>query len=89
VPPETFWEIAPDLVVEIVSPSETRAEIQAKVREWIEAGVQLLLYVYPRTQTIELIRSLQDRHTLGCEDILDLDEVIPGFSCPVAVVFGH
>jgi Uma2 family endonuclease len=88
IPPESFWEIAPDLVVEIVSPSDTPAENQAKVREWIEAGVRLLLYVHPRTQTIEVIRSLQDRQTLSLEDTLDLEEVVPGFSCPVAAVFG-
>jgi Uma2 family endonuclease len=88
VPPELFWEIAPDLVVEIVSPSDTPAENQAKIREWIEAGVRLLLYVYPRTQTIEVIRSLQDRQTLSLEDTLNLDEVVTGFSCPVAAVFG-
>jgi Uma2 family endonuclease len=87
-PSEIFWEIAPDLVVEIVSPSDTPLEIQAKIREWIQAGVRLLLYVYLHTQSIEVIRSLQDRRTLRLEDTLDLDEVVPGFSCPVAAVFG-
>ena len=41
--PTHFWELAPDLVVEIISPSNTPAEVQAKVREWLEAGVRVFI----------------------------------------------
>jgi Uma2 family endonuclease len=85
--PEGFSEIVPDLVVEVVSPWDSRAEIQAKIREWLEAGVRLVLYVYPRTRTLHAIRSLTDREELTSSDILDFEDVLPGFSCPVSDFF--
>jgi Uma2 family endonuclease len=85
--PRGFWEIAPDLVVEVVSPNDTPAEIQLKVREWIEAGVRLVWVVYPDTRTVSVVRSLLDREELTSDDTLDGGEVLPGFSCRVAEVF--
>ena len=86
-PPERFWEIAPDLVVEVISPDDRPGEIQAKVREWIEAGVPLVWLLYPRTRTVVVIRSLLDREELTAEDTIDGGDVLPGFSCPVADLF--
>lgn len=87
--PETrgFPSIPPDLVVEIVSPSDTRAEIQAKIRDWAEAAVPLQWWLYPETQSIHVIRSLIDRQELGPGDTLDGGEVLPGFSCGVDELF--
>jgi Uma2 family endonuclease len=85
--PRGFWEIAPDLVVEVVSPNDTRAEIQLKVREWIEAGVRLVWVVYPDSRTVEVIRTLLDREELTADDTLDGGDVLPGFSCAVAELF--
>jgi Uma2 family endonuclease len=85
--PRQFWNIAPDLVVEVVSPSDTRAEVLAKVREWIEAGVRTVWVAYPISRTIEVVRSLQERVTLGIGATLDGGDVVPGFSCPVAEIF--
>ena len=85
--PEGFWEIAPDLVVEVVSPNDTRGEMQLKVREWIEAGVRLVWVVFPRSRTVSVIRSLLDREDLGADDTLDGEGVVPGFSCLVGELF--
>jgi Uma2 family endonuclease len=86
--PVAYWGIVPDLVVEVISPGDTAAEIQARIREWIEAGVPLLWIASPRRQTVEVIRSLQDRVLLGVGDVLDGGDVLPGFTCPVADLFG-
>ena len=85
--PKAFSEIVPDLIVEVVSPSNTAAEIQGKVREWIEAGARLVWVVYPVSRTVEVIRSLLDRETLSPGDTLDGGAVLPGFSCPVEEIF--
>ncbi len=85
--PRGFWEIAPDLVVEVISPNDTPGEIQSKVREWIEAGVRLVWVVYPDSRTVRVIRSLLDREELGADDTLGGGEVLPAFSCRVAELF--
>jgi len=82
-----FWEVAPDLVVEIVSTWDTVAEVQAKVRDWLEFGVRLVWVFYPETRTVQVIASLQERFTLTEADTLDGGDVLPGFSCSVAELF--
>lgn len=86
-PPAGFWEIAPDLVAEVVSPNDTPAEVQTKVREWIEAGVRLVWVVYPSTRTVTVVRSLLDRQELSSGDALEGEDVLPGFSCRVGALF--
>jgi Uma2 family endonuclease len=85
--PIGFAEMAPDVVIEVVSTWDTRAEIQAKIRDWIEAEARLVLYVYPETRTVHAIRSLTDRQELTNSDLLDLGDILPGFSFPVADLF--
>jgi Uma2 family endonuclease len=82
-----FSELIPDIVVEVASPWDTRAEIQAKIREWLEAEVRLVLYVYPDSRTAHAIRSLTDRQELTADDVLDLGDILPEFSVRVADLF--
>ena len=86
--PEAFWELAPDLAVEIVSPSETAEEVREKVRDYLAAGTPLVWVVYPRAQ--EVVAHSPDglARTYGIRDTLSASEVLPGFSCPVAELFG-
>jgi Uma2 family endonuclease len=46
-PPRRFWPFAPDLAVEVVSPSERAEEVQERVRDWSAGGVRRLWLVYP------------------------------------------
>jgi Uma2 family endonuclease len=79
--------VAPDLVVEAVSPNDTYEEVTVKVAEFKSAGVKLIWVISPETRTV-LIRRLDgtcaevDEHgTLSGEDVL------PGFTCAVAELF--
>jgi Uma2 family endonuclease len=85
--PQGFWNIAPDLAVEVVSPRESAEDIREKVRDYLEAGTPLVWTVYPRTQ--EVIAHTPDglARTFGQGDVLAFPEVLPGFSCPVADLF--
>ena len=85
--PEAFWEIAPDLAVEVVSPTETAEEVRAKVHDYLAAGTPLVWVIYPRTQ--EVVAHTLDglARTLGSGDRLEAPEVLPGFSCAVADLF--
>jgi Uma2 family endonuclease len=85
--PKTYWPFAPDLAVEVVSPSDRFDEVQTKVAEYLTAGTRLVWVVDPATRTIFVYRSLRDVRALGGEDELNGEDVIPGFRCLVRQVF--
>jgi Uma2 family endonuclease len=82
-----YWPIAPDLAVEVVSPSDRAAEVLTKVAEYLEAGTRLAWVVYPQTQKIVVYRPSADVQMLSVGDTLEGGDVVPGFACPVAEVF--
>lgn len=80
IPPEQgFWKLAPDLVVEISSPSETAQSIAEKVSDYLQAGTRLLWLVYPEQQEVQEYRPAQPFHIYRIDDELDGREVLPGF----------
>jgi Uma2 family endonuclease len=85
--PRGYWELAPDLVVEVVSPNDSAADVQDKIEEWLNAGVRRVWVVYPDTQTIHIYRSLKEVNVLKPGDRLDGEDVLPGFSCTVEEIF--
>lgn len=85
-PPDGYWELAPDLAVEVVE-GETAEYAQSRIEPWIEAGVRLVWVVYPKTRSIVAHKSLKDISTLTEEESLSGGEVVPGFECPVAEIF--
>lgn len=82
-----YWPIAPDLAVEVVSPSDQAAEVLAKASEYLEAGTRLVWVVYPQTQKIVVYRPSADIRLLSVGDTLEGEDIVPGFACPVAEVF--
>ncbi len=85
--PKGFLDIVPDLVIEVVSPGDTATYVQAKVEDWLQAGVRLVLVMYPDTRSVAVYRSLDDVRVLTEGDQLQGDPVLPGFSCPVKEIF--
>ncbi|MCS6941109.1 MAG: Uma2 family endonuclease, partial [Roseiflexus sp.] len=89
-PPENeggFWALAPDLVVEIISPSETAVQVQAKVQDYLNAGSRLVWLVYPETRTVVEYRADGSMRLYAGSDILDGADVIPGFLYPLERLF--
>jgi Uma2 family endonuclease len=82
-----FWDLAPDLVVEIISPSETAADIQAKVADYLAAGTRLVWLVYPRTQTIVAYQQGGQIRQYSAGESLDGAEAVPGFTYEVERLF--
>jgi len=87
IPPTGYADFAPDLVVEVVSPHDNPDEIQTKVKDWLEAGVRLVLVVYPRSRQVAVYRSLREVTILTEADTFSASDLLPGFSCPVAEIF--
>jgi Uma2 family endonuclease len=83
-----FVPVAPDLVVEVVSPGDTASEVQEKATLWMEAGVRLVWVVHPRQRQVVAYRTLKDVRVLTAADSLDGGDVLPGFTCLMADLFG-
>ena len=85
--PDSFIELVPDLVVEVVSPGDTRREVREKVEDWLRAGVRLVWVLYPITRTATEYRSMDEVVHLTENDTLNGEDVVPGFTCRVAELF--
>jgi Uma2 family endonuclease len=85
--PRTYWPFAPDLAVEVVSPNDRFDEVQEKVSDYFTAGTRLVWVVLPKTRTVLVYRSFHDVRSLGVNDELSGEDVIPGFTCHVAELF--
>ena len=73
----------PSLAVEILSPNNTKAEMTRKLRDYFEAGVELVWYVDPPTRTVRVYHSTENVTTLTENDELDGEQVLPGFRLSV------
>ena len=84
-----FLPMAPDLAVEVVSPSETAEEVDEKVNEYISAGTEQVWLVYNRTQTIRVHYRDRTSATFHVGDVIDGGETVPDFRFPLSELFGH
>ena len=87
-PPATgYLRLAPDLVVEVVSPNDLTYEIDRKIADYLAAGVRLVWVAHPETRLIYAYHAAAPAHVYGPEDDLDGGDVLPGFSVRVAALF--
>ena len=82
-----FPRLAPDLAVEILSPSDRMADALAKIAMYLEAGVRLVWLVDPREQTVTIFRPDATPETLDATMTIDGGDVLPGFAAAVAAMF--
>lgn len=83
-----YWPLAPDLAVEILSPSDTASEIREKVLDYLDAGSRMVWILDPRRRTVAVYRSSREIRILGAGEELTGEDVVPGFSVPVDELFG-
>ena len=81
--------LPPTLAVEIISETNTAAEMRQKAKEYFESGSRLVWMVYPKTRTVAVFEQLQEQptRTLTEADVLDGGSVLPGFSIAVTEIF--
>jgi Uma2 family endonuclease len=84
---EGYWPGAPDLAVEVISPGDSYVEVEEKVFDWLEAGTKMVVVVNPRKRSATVYRSLTDIIVLTETDVLDGEEVLPGFRLAVQEIF--
>ena len=87
IPDEPIPNVVPHLVVEILSPSNTRREMDRKLQEYFSAGVRLVWIVEPATRAVAVHTGPTAKRTLTFSDTLDGGEVLPGFSMRLSELF--
>ena len=85
--PVAFWEGAPDLVVEVTSPGDTRLEVTRKVTAWLSAGTRIVWVVDPGHATVTIHEPGAPPRLLAASDLLDGAPLLPAFRVPVADIF--
>jgi len=83
----SFAPLAPDLAVEVRSPSDRRRLVMEKVGRYLAAGTSLAWLVEPAQRTLTVFEAGQAPRILGAEDVLDGGEVIPGLEVPLNALF--
>lgn len=86
--PERFFEGAPDLAAEVVSPGDSGREVEEKVRDYLAAGTRLVWVIDPRRSTVTVHRPDAAPGVLTPKDVLDGGDLLPGFSLAVSRLVG-
>ena len=82
-----FFPGAPDLAIEVISPSDSYTEVEEKVADWLNAGTLAVIVVDPRRRTIKVHRSPAEAVVLTEADVLAVEEVVPGWQMSVRDIF--
>jgi Uma2 family endonuclease len=86
--PEEGWaEFAPDLAIEIVSPSETARQIDRKVHQFLAAGVLAMWIVYPETKSVHIFEPQGVLRVVEFEGVVSSPSALPGFELSVRGIF--
>lgn len=82
---------APDLAIEVISPSNTITEMNQKIEDYLAYGTKIVWIIYPDTQTVDVWHQLEDKtltkNKFGIQDTLSGEDVLPNFRLPVAKIF--
>jgi len=81
-----YLPLAPDLAAEIVSPRDESSKVEAKAKDWLQAGVRVVLVVDPQTKSIREYRSPSEIRVYE-QGTIDLRDVLPEFELDVAELF--
>jgi Uma2 family endonuclease len=84
---ERFAPHAPDLAVEVISPSNTMSEIHVKVLDYLDAGTRLVWVIDPGPRTVLVYRSRDEIRLVSEEGEIDGGDVLPGFRLKVSELF--
>ena len=82
-----FFEGAPDLAIEVVSPSDRVSEVHAKVNEWLAGGAGSVWVVDPPNRTIDVFKQGGKFIRYSGSDVLEDDEALPGFRLELEGLF--
>ena len=89
LPKDPLFKVAPDLAIEVLSPSNGKKEMERKLDDYFTAGVELVWYIDPATRTAKVYTSLDQCETLDESQTLTGGNVLPGFELPLKDLFAE
>lgn len=84
IPTAGYADLAPDWVVEILSPDDRPGEVLEKIGQWLDAGVRLVWVIDPIRRGARIYRADGTESLVGPEEVLDGEDVFPGFRLPLS-----
>jgi Uma2 family endonuclease len=85
--PRSFWEGAPDLAVEVISPSDRWTRVQDKAFDYLDAGAREVWVVDPLARRVTVYRSRTESVVLGADSTLSGGTLLPGFELRLSELF--
>jgi len=81
---DKFFEGAPDLAIEVVSPSDTYTEVEEKTADWLRGGTRAVVIVDPKRRTVRIHGASE---TVNVADAIAVDDIVPGWRLPLSEIF--
>lgn len=85
--PLGYLDLAPDLAVEVLSPGDRPGEVLTKVGDWLDAGTRLVWVVDPARRLVRVYRADGSQSVVAEHDVLDGEDVLPGFACRLSAIW--
>lgn len=85
--PQKFWSFAPDLAVEIVSPTDFYQDVLDKIDEYFLAGVKQVWLINPEKENLTIYYSFDEPKVLSKTDTLTCEEILPKFRLKLSEIF--
>lgn len=87
VAPQKYFPGAPDLAIEVLSPSDRVGDVDEKVQRWLSAGCRSVWVVSASSRSVTIYRPNQKPRLLQEPDTVSDPDTLPGFSCPLKTLF--
>lgn len=85
--PDGYFEVPPDLAVEVLSPDDRRGAVRAKIKEYVFYGVPLVWLIDPELRSVTVYAGRMRGTELDEAEVIDGGDVLPGFACKVSDLF--
>ncbi|WGV24704.1 Uma2 family endonuclease [Halotia branconii] len=82
--PKSFAQLAPDLTVEVKSPSDDLEQLRAKIREFLSLGTRVGILINPDDRTVEVLSSETEPVILRNKDVLTVPDLLPGWKVQIS-----
>jgi Uma2 family endonuclease len=87
LPEEPIPDLVPDLAIEVISKSNTKKEMERKLREYFQSGTRLVWFIHPKTQSAVVYTAPDQSRRLRSTQVMDGGDVLPGFALPLSQLF--